>query len=212
MTEGLSHAVRALAGLGRRRVYRRGDALYRQGDRAVSFFLVLSGMARVSMVGQDGTEVVLENMGPETICGEGAAFDGSPRFSSAFAAEETAAIEVPTAGLESAFARVPALALALLRVASLKQRILAIKIQRLASPDPSERILELLERVDTASGGDGARVRRMPAGLSHAQVAAMTGLSRVTVTRTLGRLRRQGVLDGSPAGSAATRRSNRPSK
>lgn len=204
MTDELARALRALAALGRRRVFRRADALYRQGDRAESFFLVLSGMVRVAMVGEDGSEVVLENMGPETICGEGAAFDGAPRFSSAFAVEDSAAVEVPIAALPEAFARDPALALALLRVASLKQRILALKIQRLATPDPGERILELLDRIGKIPG-DG--VRFVPAGLTHAQIGAMTGLSRVTVTRALGRLRRQGVV-----GAESASRAKRPSK
>jgi CRP/FNR family transcriptional regulator, cyclic AMP receptor protein len=41
---------------------------------------------------------------------------------------------------------------------------------------------------------DHARGRKILTHLTHEQIASMTGTSRVTVTRTLGRLREKGTL------------------
>ena len=62
--------------------------------------IVVSGLVQVSIVRVDGVEVVLEFMGPETICGEGDAFDRLPRISRAVALEETDTIEFDTMRME----------------------------------------------------------------------------------------------------------------
>jgi CRP-like cAMP-binding protein len=81
------------ASWGRRRKFRKNEMLYEQGTTSTKFHLVVDGLVQVSIVRVDGVEVVLEYMGPETILGEGAAFDGLPKFSSAVAVEDTETIE-----------------------------------------------------------------------------------------------------------------------
>jgi CRP/FNR family cyclic AMP-dependent transcriptional regulator len=133
-------------------------------------------------------------MGPNALCGEGAAFDGLPRFSTAVAVEATEALEFDTSRLVSLMREDPEFALALLRLTSLKQRILALRLEHLVSNDPEERILELLSRLSKMFAVDHERGRKILTYLTHEQIASMTGTSRVTVTRTLGRLRDKGKL------------------
>ena len=194
MTDQLAAKLMLLERNGRRRTFRPSEQLYAQQATSSKFYFVVSGLVQVSMIRLDGTEVILEMMGPNTICGEGAAFDGLPRFSSAFAVEPTVAIEFDTAKLATALAQDPELAHALLRVACLKQRILALRLERLTSNDPEERILELLGRLSEMFAVDRPEGRMLLTHLTHEQIAAMTGTSRVTVTRTLQRLRRRGIL------------------
>ena len=122
------------------------------------------------------------------------AFDGLPRFSTAVAVEMTEALEFDTARLETLMREDPEFALALLRLTSLKQRILALRLEHLVSNDPEERILELLSRLSKMFAVDHERGRKILTHLTHEQIASMTGTSRVTVTRTLGRLRDKGML------------------
>ncbi|MGY2843250.1 CRP-like cAMP-binding protein [Bradyrhizobium sp. USDA 4509] len=58
------------------------------------------------------------------LCGEGSAFDGLPRFSTAVAVEPTEALEFDTTRIESWLRADPELALAMLRLTSLKQPLL----------------------------------------------------------------------------------------
>src|SRR5690606_30648112 len=64
------------AAYGRRRKFKKDTVLYEQGDISTRFYFVLKGLVQISIFRADGSEVVLELMGPETICGEGSAFDG----------------------------------------------------------------------------------------------------------------------------------------
>ena len=66
-------------------------------------------------------------------------------------------------------------------------------------PDVQERIMELLTRLEEMFAIEHPKGRLLVTQLTHEQIAAMTGTSRVTVTRTLQRLREQGrisILEG----------------
>ena len=184
---------------GRRKKFRKNAVLYEQGEVSTRFYFVIKGLVQISIIRADGSEVVLELMGPDTICGEGSAFDGLPRFSSAVAVEDTETIEFDTTRLTEAFRQHPEFAASLLRVTSLKQRVLAIRLKHLASREPQDRIMELLTRLEEMFAIDHPKGRLLVTHVTHEQIAAMTGTSRVTVTRTLQRLRAQGrigILDG----------------
>ena len=82
----------------------------------------------------------------------------------------------------------------LMEVVAVKQWVLGTRIQFLATPRPDLRIVELLTRLATLYGvedKDGIRIRTP---LTHEQVAALTGTSRVTVTRTIMKLKSEGVI------------------
>lgn len=180
---------------GRRRSFRKSEALYEQGTISSRFFYIEKGLVQVSIFKSDGTEILLEFMGPHTIIGEAAAFDALPRFSSAFAVERTEAIEFDADRLHDIFRQHPEFASALLRVTSLKQRILALRLEYLVSHEPEGRIMELLRRLAAMFGTDHPQGRILVTKLTHEEIAAMTGTSRVTVTRTIKRLREQAALD-----------------
>jgi CRP-like cAMP-binding protein len=191
----LVRRIVAQANCGRPRKFRKDEVLYEQGTISTKFYLVLRGLVQVSIVRIDGVEVVLEYMGPETICGEGAAFDGLPKFSRAIAVEETETIEFDAARSEAVFGTHPEFASALLRVTSLKQRVLAVRLEHLASRKPEVRIMDLLLRLQEMFAVDYAGGRLLVTHLTHEQIGAMTGTSRVTVTRTMRLLRDQKKLE-----------------
>ncbi|HLU80180.1 MAG TPA: Crp/Fnr family transcriptional regulator [Burkholderiaceae bacterium] len=194
LEEAMAGPLIRLAHLGQRRVYKKGEFLYHQEEVSSHFFFILSGRVQVSIFREDGGEFVLEVMGRWALCGEADAFEQAPRFSAAVAAEETEVIVFDAAAMEHVFASHPELAVALLRIASLKQRVLGRRLHHLASPKPEKRIFELLSRLAELYGveQDGAIVIGIT--LTHEQISAMTGASRVTVTRTLTRLREEGVI------------------
>ena len=182
------------AHLGERRRFRKGSYLYRQGEADRRFHFLLRGRVRIACCREDGAEFVLEYMGQWALCGEAAAFDGQPRFSSAVAEEDVEAIEFDAQRVVGAFAEFPDLAAALLRVASMKQRVLAVRAQYLASTRPEARISELLHRLTELYGVPDPAGVRIGISLTHEQISAMTGTSRVTVTRVLKQKREDGEL------------------
>jgi CRP-like cAMP-binding protein len=195
ITDELGHRLAEYAGFGQKRHFAKDKILYDQGEVSTRFYLIRRGLVRISISKLDGTEVILEFMGPRTLCGEGSAFDRLPRFSRAVAVEDTEAIEFDTTKTDEIFARSPEFASILLRVTSLKQRVLAVRLEHLASRQPEERIIDLLSRLKEMFSVPYAKGALIATYLTHEQIAAMTGTTRVTVTRTLSRLRDQGVID-----------------
>lgn len=195
LESALIRKIAAQAKHGRHRSFRKQERLYEQGTVSTKFYLILSGLVQVSIVRIDGVEVVLEYMGPESICGEGAAFDGLPRFSGATAVEDTQAIEFDTKRIEQVLERHPDFASALLHVTSLKQRVLAIRLEHLASRRPRVRIMDLLHRLREMFGADHPGGKLLTTYLTHEQIGTMTGTSRVTVTRAMRQLKENGSID-----------------
>jgi len=179
---------------GQRRVFEKGAYLYRQGEVDSHFYFLLSGRVQVSVVSSEGNEFILEIMGRWAVCGEAAAFDGGPRFSATYAAEKVEAIEFDANNLGEAFRQDPEFALALLRIAGIKQRVVAVRVERLASQAPEGRLAELLRRLADLYGEEGPAGTRIKIRLTHEQIASMTGTSRVTVTRTLKRWRKEEII------------------
>ena len=180
--------------LGKQRIYKKGDLIYRQGERDRCFYLILRGYVQIWSTREDGSEFTLEMMGPRAVCGEAAAFDGLPCFTSASALEDADLVAFNVDDVSAALRDFPNLAIALLRIVACKQRIIAVRAQYLASLRPEARIAELLHRLAEQYGvceGAGARIGIT---LTHQQMASLTGTTRVTVTRVLKRLRENGDI------------------
>ncbi|MCC5986540.1 MAG: Crp/Fnr family transcriptional regulator [Pararhodobacter sp.] len=170
----------------------RGHELYRQGECSTKFYLIDSGLIKISIFREDGTEVILEFMGSGTICGEGAALDRLARFSSAVAVEDTELLEFDTAGWSDEEQGMAPVLMALMRITALKQRVLALRLEQLFSREPENRIMELFHRLaQMAPQIPESSIAVLPQ-LTHEHIAAMTGMTRVTVTRALHRLRSRG--------------------
>jgi len=191
----LARQIMGQASSGRARRFRKDEVIYDQGTVSTRFYFVLSGLVQVSIVRVDGVEVVLEFMGPETVCGEGDAFDRLPRFSRAVALEETDTIEFDAARMEKVFSQHPEFASALLRVTSLKQRVLAVRLEHLASREPEERIMDLFHRLQEMFAVDHPGGKLLVTRLTHEKIGAMTSTSRGTVTRALRALREANKID-----------------
>jgi len=171
-----------------------GHELYRQGERSTKFFLIDSGLIKVSIYREDGTEVILEFMGAGTVCGEGAALDGLARFSSAVAVEKTEVLEYDTAHWAADQEGIAPVLMALLQITAIKQRVLALRVEQLFSREPEGRILELFHRLALMAPSVPAGNIGMLPQLTHEHIASMTGMTRVTVTRALHRLRSRGNI------------------
>ncbi|HZT04771.1 MAG TPA: Crp/Fnr family transcriptional regulator [Steroidobacteraceae bacterium] len=191
----LSEKLASYSDYGQLRALPKHQTLYEQGETSTKFYFVTSGLIQVSITRVDGSEVILELMGPQTICGEGPALDGQPRFSRAVSVLPTEVVEFDANKLAPLFQRDPDFAVTLLRVASLKQRVLAVRLEHLTCREPEERIVDLLARLRQMCSKRHAGGDLLATYLTHEQIASMTGTSRVTVTRTLGRLRQYGMID-----------------
>lgn len=186
----------------------RGQELYREGERAITPFLVASGVLRVSVDAVGGRSRLVDLAGAGDILGTAA-------LEEAFHAETVTAAEVGarllvidlaatlasrdgrdqlTSGLVRQLVRSRELADDLgLPMGARICRILARLAERLGETVAPTPVQPAHDFVDA----EAQQWRHLPFSLTHDDVALLAGCARVTATRILGDLKEAGVLDGS---------------
>jgi CRP/FNR family transcriptional regulator, cyclic AMP receptor protein len=86
------------------------------------------------------------------------------------------------------------LSLSLMALLSAKQRILAHKLTQTTAPSATEKLAELLLRLTERSARRTGGAEDQTVRLTHDQMAAMIGVTRITVTRILRELSARGAV------------------
>lgn len=170
--------------LGTVRNFAKGEIIYRQGDLATTFCYLKKGKVSVFMTSIDGMEKTLNTASKGELLGEGAFFDKKPRVSSARAVTNCEVVMIDEQMLTSLFAKHPRLAFELLEILSNRIRLLSAQLDSMTFLQADARIARLLLQ----SEKDG-RVT-----LTHEEIALAVGVSRVTVSKTLGKFSANGYI------------------
>lgn len=182
----------AFAQLVRGRRQSRGSMILSQGDRGDALFLIRSGQVKVSVVAEDGREVILSVLGPGSFFGEMALLDDEPRSAHVIAMEDTELLQLHREDFQHRLKRSPALAVSLLRELSQRLRRADDTIASLMLLDVNGRLANLLLELAREEGGEtGIRITRR---LTHASLGQMVGASRETVSRTMRNLVLRNVI------------------
>lgn len=170
--------------LGTVRSFSKGEIIYRQGDLAKTFCYLKKGKVSVFMTSIDGMEKTLNTASKGELLGEGAFFDKKPRVSSARAVTNCEVVMIDEQTLTNLFAKHPKLAFELLEILSNRIRLLSSQLDSMTFLQADARIARLLLQ----SEKDG-RVS-----LTHEEIASAVGVSRVTVSKTLGKFSANGYI------------------
>lgn len=167
------------------RTFPKDSIIYRQGDLADSFCYLKSGKVKVFMNSVDGMEKTLNTASHGEIFGEGAFFDKKPRVSSARAVTKSELIMIDEKSLTEMIKMHPRLALELLEILANRIRLLSAQLDSMTFMQADARIAQLL--LESEANGK--------AHLTHEEIATTVGVSRVTVSKTLGRFAKEGYID-----------------
>lgn len=191
------HAARTLSGvwlestdIGTVQRLSNREILYKQGDTHDCFYLVRSGFIHTTVLRSNGSRLLLEIYGPGAIFGEASAFIDRPRYVTAEAVTPVVISCYRASDIQRFVEKDPKLVVSLLQLLGYKHRLLIDKLTSVTASTPEQRVIDLLARVVLGTPMDDTP----PMPLTHEQIAAMTGLSRVTVTRTLGALADKGLV------------------
>ncbi len=183
----------ALRSEGHRVRFRRGQALFTEGDRAERVFVIERGWVMITSIAPGGREIVLGLRGADDVIGELSALDGSPRSATALALGEVHVTVAPSSALTRAL-RDAATAMELICVLASRLRDADRKRLEFASLDTlgrvAWRLVELSERFGRDTG-DGIEVG-LP--VSQEQLASWCGASREATVKALGSLRTLGCI------------------
>jgi len=174
-----------------------GEVLFGEGERHGYFYLLRSGFVHSTIRRSNGAEFLLEIFGPGALFGEGPAFADRPRSTTTRVVAPAVLSRYLPVEIVQQFSALPALATSLIQLLGFKNHMVVGKLARVTSADPKERVMELLVRIARlrADGVLAPEPQQTQVDLTHEQIAAMTALSRVTVTRTLNSMSRQGLIE-----------------
>jgi CRP/FNR family transcriptional regulator, cyclic AMP receptor protein len=182
----------ALEGIGVRRRFNKGQALFHQRGSADRVVVLISGRVKVARLTQDGKEIVLAFRGAGDLLGELSAIDDEPRSATVEAIEPVEALAVPSRDFRSFLIAYPEVSLLLLQMISHRLRDAdRIRVEYGAHDTVgrvSARLVELAEQY----GEPDARGVRIGLALTQEELAGWTGASREAVARALRTLREVG--------------------
>jgi CRP-like cAMP-binding protein len=188
------HLAGVLREHGGARRYRRGEALFSEGDIADRVFMLESGWVIVRSAAANGDDVVLGLRGPGEILGELSILDGKPRSATAIAVADLEAVVTPAEHLIRTLERDPAANRELLIVIADRLREADRRRLEFATKDAlgriATRLLELAERFGEEVA-DGVRID-LP--LHQEDLASWCGASRESTVRAMRTLRRLGIV------------------
>ena len=116
------------------RSYREGALIVRQGDTSMSFYVVLSGRARIEHEAEGRTgRATLEELGPGGAFGEMGLIDDMPRAASVIAVEPTECALLARWDFQNELRGDPEIALALMPVLNARIRDLNTRLARAES-------------------------------------------------------------------------------
>lgn len=166
--------------------YDQGQVIYLQGSRATHFYYIVQGSVKTFLTSEEGGERILALYRTGDILGEAAFFDEQPRVSSAIALCRCSIISIDRAQTDRIFAQEPSLAMYMIKYLARTVRQLSTHVDDMAFFSAEQRIARLL----LSLGGErGEEIE-----CTHEFLGNAAGLSRVTVSRILGRMRAQGVI------------------
>ena len=180
---------------GHHRTFKRDQEIMAQGAEGDSLFIVLSGLARVSMLAANGREIVLDYAEPGAVLGEIAFLDKGERTASVHAIDPVDALILSRAAFDEIVARHKGMAMRLLRAMArrLRQSNQVIEADRAYTSGP--RLARFLLRLMIAGNdNDPLGEGQLKLALSQGELGNFAGMSREQINRQLSAWADTGVI------------------
>ena len=162
-----------------------GFLIYLQGTEATCFYYLKSGRVKSFIQSEAGGERVLRIYQAGALFGEASFFDELPRVSSAVAMTPCELVPIDRDLLRREFAAHPEMALAMMKYLARTVRLLSDQVDQMAFRPARWRVARFL----TVNADGNGRVS-----CPQEEIAATISVSRVTVSRILNQLSREGLI------------------
>lgn len=184
------HQLARLADISVTRTYKRGEAIFAEGEEARGLYAVLDGKVRIYKTSLAGKEHILHVFGPGEAFAEAALFQGSLLPAHAQALAKTAILFIPKDSLKRLIGQEPDLALAMMGLLAGRLRQFVHKVEELSLKEVPARLAQHLLLLAAAHSGDAFSLD-LPKG----QLAALLGTIPETLSRVIKKLGEEGLVD-----------------
>ncbi len=168
------------------------QVIFHHGDPGGLLYIVSKGKVKISYSTQDGQEALLAILGAGDFFGELALLDDSPRSATAESIESTEAMTLHREDFRHYLASNPDFALHVLQTLARHIRRLNSQLSDIFFLDLSGRLARTLLRLADEHGKEEKDCVLIDLPLTQTDLAEMTGATRVSINKTLGRFRRSG--------------------
>ncbi len=182
--------IARLSDLARERSYPRNSVILFEDDPGDALYVVISGLVKVVLIGEDGREVILSVLKEGDFFGEMSLIDDRPRSAHVIAMEDSSLLVMRREDFQHRLREAPGVAIGMLRAMSRRLREADEKIGGLVLLDVNGRVAKLL--LGMADENDGSHITRR---VTHHTIAQMVGSSRETVSRTMRELADRGLIE-----------------
>jgi len=186
--------IASLGRLASRKKCPKDAVVFFENEEGDFFFMILEGRIKVTILGDDGREVILSLLGPGDFFGEMALLDQEPRSATAIAVEDTELLSLHRTDFQTALSDNRSITMGLIKVLTGRLRRANHQISTLALLDVYGRVARVIVDMAREEGRrlkDGQIAFRRA---THQEIANRIGTTRETVTRMLKDLERQGLI------------------
>jgi len=187
--------LRDFDAIGLRWTVPKGAVLFHQGDPSDNVAIICSGQVKLSCSSPDGKTLILKIAAPGDVLGLGAVIAGTPYEVTAETIEPTVVKNVRSTDFIAFLERNGEASMHAAQSLGEQYRSAFYDAKRLAlSHSAAQRLSSVL--LDWGRNAScGKPVMRFTMSLTHEELANMAGTSRETVTRILGRLKKEKLID-----------------
>ena len=172
----------------------RGSQILSAQTESTDVFFLTRGRVRVTIYSPSGREVAFRDLGPGASFGELAAIDGQSRSASVVALDECVLATISRERFWRLIEASPAVAAHVMRSLTALVRDLTARVVDTTTRTVPQRVRAEVVRLAREAGvaDNSASIGRFPV---HADLANHIGATREAVTRELGRLAREGLIE-----------------
>jgi len=173
-----------------------GDAVFEQGQKAASFFLLLHGRLKVTQVTQDGQQIIVRVVHPGDLFGFAKALQRSDYPGTARAATDSVILGWPTDLWPSFVEQNPRLAVSAMQTIGQRLEEAHTRIREMSTEEVERRVAHAVLRLSRQAGRKEEDGIRIDFPISRQDIAEMTGTTLHTVSRILSAWEARGLVEG----------------
>lgn len=174
------------------RRFNHSQVIFHHGDPGGLLYIISHGKVKISHSTQDGQEALLAILGAGDFFGELALLDDSPRSATAEALEDTETLTLHREDFRHYLNSNPDFAMHVLQTMAKHIRRLNSQLSDIFFLDLAGRLARTLLRLADKHGKEVNDCILIDLSLTQTDLAEMTGATRVSINKTLGRFRRSG--------------------
>ncbi|MEK1886159.1 MAG: Crp/Fnr family transcriptional regulator [Phyllobacterium sp.] len=173
-----------------------GEAVFEQGQNAISFFLLLHGRLKVLQVTEDGQQIIVRMVHPGDLFGFAKALQRMDYPGTAMAAAESVILCWPTDLWPQFVESNPSLAITTMQTIGQRLEEAHTRIREMSTQEVERRVAHVVARLTTTAGKKEGSGIRIDFPITRQDIAEMTGTTLHTVSRILSAWESKGLVEG----------------